>query len=257
MLGRFVPVVRTYVPLAAGTARMPLGRFATWNVVGAVAWVGVLVTAGVLLGGVPLVADHIDAVMVVVVVVSVLPSSSEPSSAEVARPGSNGDRRDAGTRLVAQEVHPERRTVGRTERAVLLRGAVVLAVVGSAVFSVMLVGVLGHGGGAAPGPTVEQWFDAHRDGDLTGGVGVRSSRPCSGRSGCRSSCSWSRGVGARFAARVAAAAAGVRDGARRRHRAAARTDRAAPRPPVGLMLLAPDHTFSFPSGHVLGASDFF
>lgn len=73
VLGRFVPVVRTYVPLAAGTARMPLGRFATWNVVGAVAWVGVLVTAGVLLGGVPLVADHIDAVMIVVVVVSVLP----------------------------------------------------------------------------------------------------------------------------------------------------------------------------------------
>ena len=30
-----------------------------------------------------------------------------------------------------------------------------------------------------------------------------------------------------------------------------------PRPPIGLMLLGPDHTFSFPSGHVLGASDFF
>lgn len=30
-----------------------------------------------------------------------------------------------------------------------------------------------------------------------------------------------------------------------------------PRPPVGLMLLGPDHTFSFPSGHVLGMSDFF
>ncbi|MDN4615324.1 phosphatase PAP2 family protein [Leifsonia sp. F6_8S_P_1B] len=30
-----------------------------------------------------------------------------------------------------------------------------------------------------------------------------------------------------------------------------------PRPPVSLMLMGPDHTFSFPSGHVLGASDFF
>lgn len=73
VLGRFVPVVRTYVPLAAGTARMPVGRFVLWNVLGAVAWVGLLVTVGVLLGGVPLVADHIDAVMIVVVVVSVLP----------------------------------------------------------------------------------------------------------------------------------------------------------------------------------------
>ena len=30
-----------------------------------------------------------------------------------------------------------------------------------------------------------------------------------------------------------------------------------PRPPIGLMLMDPDHTFSFPSGHVLGTSDFF
>jgi membrane-associated phospholipid phosphatase len=30
-----------------------------------------------------------------------------------------------------------------------------------------------------------------------------------------------------------------------------------PRPPIGLMLLGPDHTFSFPSGLVFGASDFF
>jgi undecaprenyl-diphosphatase len=29
-----------------------------------------------------------------------------------------------------------------------------------------------------------------------------------------------------------------------------------PRPPVGLMLFGPDHSFSFPSGHVLGTSDF-
>jgi undecaprenyl-diphosphatase len=30
-----------------------------------------------------------------------------------------------------------------------------------------------------------------------------------------------------------------------------------PRPPIGLMLFGPDHTYSFPSGHVLGTSDFF
>ncbi|MFJ4219430.1 DedA family protein [Curtobacterium luteum] len=73
VLGRFVPVVRTFVPLAAGTARMRFAGFMTWNIVGAVAWVAVLVTAGVLLGGVPLIADHIDTVMLVVVVVSLLP----------------------------------------------------------------------------------------------------------------------------------------------------------------------------------------
>jgi len=73
VLGRFVPVVRTYVPLAAGTARMPVRRFVVWNVVGAVAWVSVLLTVGVLLGGIPFVADHIDLLMIVIVAVSVLP----------------------------------------------------------------------------------------------------------------------------------------------------------------------------------------
>lgn len=29
-----------------------------------------------------------------------------------------------------------------------------------------------------------------------------------------------------------------------------------PRPPIGLMLFGPDHSFSFPSGHVLGTADF-
>jgi membrane-associated protein len=73
VLGRFVPVVRTYVPLAAGTARMSVRRFVVWNVVGAVAWVSVLLTVGVLLGGIPFVADHIDLLMIVIVAVSVLP----------------------------------------------------------------------------------------------------------------------------------------------------------------------------------------
>ena len=73
VLGRFVPVVRTYVPLAAGTARMQVRRFVVWNVVGAVAWVSVLLTVGVLLGGIPFVAGHIDLLMIVIVAVSVLP----------------------------------------------------------------------------------------------------------------------------------------------------------------------------------------
>jgi membrane protein DedA with SNARE-associated domain len=73
VLGRFVPVVRTFVPLAAGAARMPHRRFTAWNVVGAVSWAVGLTVVGVLLGGVPLVAHNIDALMVVIVLVSVLP----------------------------------------------------------------------------------------------------------------------------------------------------------------------------------------
>ena len=73
VLGRFVPIVRTYVPLAAGTAALRYRRFLMWNVLGAVLWVGSLTLVGVLLGGIPFVRDNIDVLAIVIVLVSVLP----------------------------------------------------------------------------------------------------------------------------------------------------------------------------------------
>ncbi|WP_066517277.1 DedA family protein [Curtobacterium ammoniigenes] len=73
VLGRFVPIVRTYVPLAAGAAAMPWARFARWNLVGAVIWPVLLTLVGVLLGGIPFVAKNIDALAVLIVIVSVVP----------------------------------------------------------------------------------------------------------------------------------------------------------------------------------------
>jgi membrane-associated protein len=73
VLGRFVPFVRTYVPLAAGIAALRYPRFLLWNALGGLSWVVVMVTVGVLLGGIPFVANNIDVLMLVVVAVSVLP----------------------------------------------------------------------------------------------------------------------------------------------------------------------------------------
>ncbi len=73
MLGRFVPIVRTYVPLAAGTAQMHYRRFLLFNLIGAISWACGLTVVGVLLGGIPLVAHNIDALMIVIVLVSILP----------------------------------------------------------------------------------------------------------------------------------------------------------------------------------------
>jgi membrane-associated protein len=73
ILGRFVPIVRTYVPLAAGIARMRYWHFTVWNVVGGVAWSTTMVIVGTFLGRIPFVARNIDVLMVVVVAVSILP----------------------------------------------------------------------------------------------------------------------------------------------------------------------------------------
>ncbi|BDO42120.1 DedA family protein [Cellulomonas sp. NTE-D12] len=73
VLARFVPIVRTYVPLVAGTARLRYRRFVVWNVTGALLWVVGLTLVALLLGGIPFVAKNIDLLAIVVVVVSVLP----------------------------------------------------------------------------------------------------------------------------------------------------------------------------------------
>lgn len=73
VLGRFVPFVRTFVPIAAGIGRYHWSRFTIWNIAGAVAWTVVFILAGVLLGDIPLIRDNVEVIAVVIVVFSVLP----------------------------------------------------------------------------------------------------------------------------------------------------------------------------------------
>ncbi len=73
VLGRFMPIVRTFVPFVAGVAKMSYPAFALYNVTGAVVWVGVCVGAGYLFGNVPIVRDNFSLVAMGIVIVSVLP----------------------------------------------------------------------------------------------------------------------------------------------------------------------------------------
>lgn len=73
VLGRFVPIVRTYVPVAAGTAKMPFRHFLVWNTLGALTWVSSMVLVGALLGGIPGIAKNIELLALVIVAISVLP----------------------------------------------------------------------------------------------------------------------------------------------------------------------------------------
>lgn len=73
VLARFIPVLRTWVPLAAGAARYPFGRFLIWNVLGAFVWAVGVTVVGSLLGGVPFVANNLEVILAVVVIISVLP----------------------------------------------------------------------------------------------------------------------------------------------------------------------------------------
>ena len=77
ILGRFVPIVRTFVPFVAGAAEMTPGAFGLYNLVGAVGWVAICLGAGLLFGNVPIVKNNFSLVTIGIVVVSLLPALVE------------------------------------------------------------------------------------------------------------------------------------------------------------------------------------
>jgi len=79
VLARFVPIVRTFAPLVVGAAEMPYSRFLPFSILGGLLWISTMVLAGYFLGGVIERAlgiqlqDHIEKVVIVIVVISLLP----------------------------------------------------------------------------------------------------------------------------------------------------------------------------------------
>jgi membrane-associated protein len=73
ILGRFVPIVRTFVPFVAGAAQMTPASFGLYNAIGAVGWVGLCLGAGFAFGNVPVIKNNFSLVTIGIVFVSLLP----------------------------------------------------------------------------------------------------------------------------------------------------------------------------------------
>jgi membrane-associated protein len=73
ILGRFMPVVRTFVPFVAGAAQMPARSFAWYNALGAAGWVTLCLGGGLLFGNVPVVKQNFSLVVLGIVAVSMMP----------------------------------------------------------------------------------------------------------------------------------------------------------------------------------------
>ena len=76
IIGRFVPIIRTFAPFLAGVAGMTYRRFLSYNVVGGVAWISSLVYAGYLFGNIPWVKQNLTLIVFAIVVVSLIPAVS-------------------------------------------------------------------------------------------------------------------------------------------------------------------------------------
>jgi membrane-associated protein len=74
IIARFAPIVRTFAPFVAGVGAMQYPRFLSYNIVGAIAWVGSFAYGGYLFGNLPLVKKNLSLLIVVIVVISLLPA---------------------------------------------------------------------------------------------------------------------------------------------------------------------------------------
>jgi membrane-associated protein len=77
IFARFVPIVRTFAPFLAGVGSMNYGRFALYNVTGAVLWIVLFVLGGYFFGNIPIVKENFTLVILAVIVVSIMPAVIE------------------------------------------------------------------------------------------------------------------------------------------------------------------------------------
>jgi membrane-associated protein len=78
VIAQFIPILRTFAPVVAGVAQMRYRRFAMFNSIGAVSWIGSMSMIGYTLGRVfPAVVKRIDLLIVVIIAISLLPLAFE------------------------------------------------------------------------------------------------------------------------------------------------------------------------------------
>jgi membrane-associated protein len=77
VMARFIPFVRTFVTLIAGIGRMDFRPFITWTAIGGVLWAVGCTVLGFFLGNVPFIKNNLDAVLVTIVLLSLIPMAVE------------------------------------------------------------------------------------------------------------------------------------------------------------------------------------
>jgi membrane-associated protein len=77
VIGRFVPIIRTFAPFLAGVGSMTYGKFLTYNVAGGILWIVLFTLAGYFFGNLPFVKNNFTAVIFAIIIISVMPTVIE------------------------------------------------------------------------------------------------------------------------------------------------------------------------------------
>jgi membrane-associated protein len=74
ILGRFLPIIRTFAPIFAGIVKVDFKKFALYNVIGALLWVLTLTLAGYFLGKeFPQIVNYIEYIVIGFIVLATAP----------------------------------------------------------------------------------------------------------------------------------------------------------------------------------------
>ena len=83
ILARFVPIVRTFAPFVAGMGKMTYKHFFSYNVIGGVMWVLLFTFLGYFVGGMKIVQDNLQLIVILIIVISIVPAIYEVLKAKL------------------------------------------------------------------------------------------------------------------------------------------------------------------------------